>query len=1407
MNDQGELEEGLSTLLAAKDFDQLTKAVHDHPVLLTPQAIERLAGMEAKEIDPDKRNFISTIRRALAGANEDVLAAINSEFAPSKPLPRAELADALTNFIRSAEFVLLSLYADTQGSIWKGLRGAIDVAALGLAEVTRNDDLQTQAIPRVSYFLELLPWNDPDRIIVVEALAGAYINRANSLSQTILDDQDAPFEDYVKAIELREGLRNDLGAEWKHRADLRNSLAVSYMRRGIAATDTRRDAAIADLRQAAAIQEALRSDLGVDWESHQDLRADLARTYVNLGNALRDPNMINQADAIAEYDRALVLMEALRQDIGQAWEEHNILNDNLAHIFLNRGSCKQDSANYDLDDAIADYDLAIELMENQLRLPTATRDNRLRLAKAYLYRASARRVSAACRPASSVADCDAAIALLESVRAGHDEPVQNDLELCGDLMEAYVWRGSARLESGESSNAALGDYDQAILLGEALRSDLGREWYRRIELRDELANAYEHRGSARTSNSAYGPDIGILDFDLAVAFREDLRQDLSESWSKHVALRNRLACTYMNRAIAKGSSAAYGSVGAIVDFDRAVELMDSLRADLDQTWNGNVNLRRSFSNVYMNRGNAKGESSDYGPDAALADYDLAIPMMEAVKQDLGKSWEGRIGLRKELASAYMNRGIERLATGVDKAGAAIGDYTRAIEILEALQQSLGSGWVERAEFPRELAKAYMHRGNAKSASNAYAPEAAISDHDKAIGLMETLQESLRNTLSSRTELRREIAVAYLNRGAAKVTGRARNPRAAIADYDRAIALLNDLVGDAGEWLGRSRLIAAFAGKAHCHAHLQQWNQVWDSCQEVFRSFEVEFEAAVTPTARREALKSLRGLAATAALASVRCGANIISALDLLERGRAVQLREALALDDATVARVKPNLLDEFRSLKVRLQLLQDEFERRDVRDHSAIYREGRDTRARLVAILREAGVDPLSSISSMKVTSITMVVPDHGALLAPVITEYGSLMLVCLKDSAGRLRTDYIDLPDAQEDVFDEEFGSWMMAYFRMRIVATKYQEAVEDQMLSDTALKVIANDRDKADEAARNAIAALATWVGRSIMGPVLKHLSSIGLLPASRTAEIAPELLIAATGSLSFVPFHAAILDDGTPPTTVLDGYAVSYMPSVGLLAAAREHAKSRDGVPAALVAALDPDGTLPGAEAERKFLERLFDPSKRSILIRDQATKSAIVAAIVPTKGGLQARITHHHYACHGDFNPNFPERSALVLANGERWTAHEILSTSGLCDNCRLAVLSACETAMADFLHLPDEGMGLVMAFLVAGAAGVLATQWAVQDDAAAHIIERFYELYLGHDGETSNRKHLSPVQALRLAMIELRGVSSATLSSDARLPSDALTTVPQPASGLVRLGDLTAFDSTALGWAPFTIWGT
>jgi hypothetical protein len=57
------------------------------------------------------------------------------------------------------------------------------------------------------------------------------------------------------------------------------------------------------------------------------------------------------------------------------------------------------------------------------------------------------------------------------------------------------------------------------------------------------------------------------------------------------------------------------------------------------------------------------------------------------------------------------------------------------------------------------------------------------------------------------------------------------------------------------------------------------------------------------------------------------------------------------------------------------------------------------------------------------------------------------------------------------------------------------------------------------------------------------------------------------------------------------------------------------------------------------------------------------------------------------------------------------------------------------------------------------------------------------------------------------MIELRGVSSATLSSDARLPSDALTTVPQPASGLVRLGDLTAFDSTALGWAPFTIWGT
>jgi CHAT domain-containing protein len=62
---------------------------------------------------------------------------------------------------------------------------------------------------------------------------------------------------------------------------------------------------------------------------------------------------------------------------------------------------------------------------------------------------------------------------------------------------------------------------------------------------------------------------------------------------------------------------------------------------------------------------------------------------------------------------------------------------------------------------------------------------------------------------------------------------------------------------------------------------------------------------------------------------------------------------------------------------------------------------------------------------------------------------------------------------------------------------------------------------------------------------------------------------------------------------------------------------------------------------------------------------------------------------------------------------------------------LVTLSACETGVSQILR-GDEPMGLVRAFLSAGARAVLVTQWPVDDLATYFLMERFYAL-LGEAG--------------------------------------------------------------------------
>lgn len=95
---------------------------------------------------------------------------------------------------------------------------------------------------------------------------------------------------------------------------------------------------------------------------------------------------------------------------------------------------------------------------------------------------------------------------------------------------------------------------------------------------------------------------------------------------------------------------------------------------------------------------------------------------------------------------------------------------------------------------------------------------------------------------------------------------------------------------------------------------------------------------------------------------------------------------------------------------------------------------------------------------------------------------------------------------------------------------------------------------------------------------------------------------------------------------------------------------------------------------------------------------------------------------HIACHGWFDDADPLASYLETGAGERLTARELLADWRL--SAELVTLSACETGVSQILR-GDEPMGLVRAFLSAGARAVLVTQWPVDDLATFLLMGRFY----------------------------------------------------------------------------------
>jgi CHAT domain-containing protein len=252
--------------------------------------------------------------------------------------------------------------------------------------------------------------------------------------------------------------------------------------------------------------------------------------------------------------------------------------------------------------------------------------------------------------------------------------------------------------------------------------------------------------------------------------------------------------------------------------------------------------------------------------------------------------------------------------------------------------------------------------------------------------------------------------------------------------------------------------------------------------------------------------------------------------------------------------------------------------------------------------------------------------------------------------------------------------------------------------------------------------------------------HRELIAPLEAAGHLDDTRLLIFAPHAELHYVPFQALLRPDPHGESFLIESYDIAYTPSASVWAelARREPETRGRGL---LAMAPQPDALINSA-AEVQTISR--SDTLAEVFIGSRATEG-VFRGLAPDRDVL-------HLATFGVLNTRNPLFSYVQLnpdeASDGRLEAHEVF---GLRLNADLIVLSACETGLASGLRYDvppgDDWVGLVRAFLHAGARSVVASLWPVDDRATAMLMERFYT---GLESGRSKARSLADAQRALLS---------------------------------------------------------
>lgn len=217
-----------------------------------------------------------------------------------------------------------------------------------------------------------------------------------------------------------------------------------------------------------------------------------------------------------------------------------------------------------------------------------------------------------------------------------------------------------------------------------------------------------------------------------------------------------------------------------------------------------------------------------------------------------------------------------------------------------------------------------------------------------------------------------------------------------------------------------------------------------------------------------------------------------------------------------------------------------------------------------------------------------------------------------------------------------------------------------------------------------------------------LLQQIHQCILNPLTEALNPYRKLILVPHGPLHYLPFHA--LYDGT--SYLLERFEICYLPGSSFLRYCKEAEVTDSG---SLSIGHSDGSRLPYAVEEARSVAALLDGQT---LLEDQIT----LTELQRTLPGYRTL----HLAAHGDFRPDNPLFSGLAISDGWLTT----LDIFNLRLRASLVTLSACQTGR-NVVSGGDELLGLMRAFLGAGAASLVLSLWAVEDRSTSQLMASFY----------------------------------------------------------------------------------